>query len=377
MALAESTLVERVNDIVELEEPILRNLLITQCYHDLARGLGGLFGSENANWCTFATWASKTAGRFIRKDDVPVRLRKLLKSDHGAEGAPLSGSFDLFGPPTEDDGWKLLELPDHILEDVSDLIARGNLKVFSELGPVFARMITIYQGRERPDAEMLAELLEPLVPGASYDGGQDLLRSALTQYHAAMLAEDPDAKAELVLLGNGRIGLHEQTRLQPYIAGSLNAPMRAVTKALPATSGRISKTIESAIYERVVRPAVERVESLWRELATKGMMRLSLPSGEILNLGEDVTPLPGQPLYPCYLDTIEDAELRGMLQEYGAHDSTSLGSGASDWASLQERMAYILELFRSRQRDECMRAPPFASEQHTEILAGRIPDGDL
>lgn len=377
MKFDETTLVERVNDIVDLEDPILRNLLITQCYHDLACGLGRLFGSENANWCTFATWASKTAGRFIRQDDVPVQLRKLLKADEGAEGAPPSGSFDLFGPPTEEEGWKLLELPDNVLEDVSDLIARGNLKVFSELGPVFARMIALYEGRSRPDEDMLAKLLEPLAPGPSYDGGQDLLKSALTQYHLAILEEDPDAKAERILLGNGRIGLHEQTRLQPYIAGSISAPLRAFKGVLPATGGRISKSIEAAIHERLIRPAISKVAALWRELATKGMMRLSLPDGQILDLGKDVCPLSGNPLYPTYLATIEDPELHELLQEYGAHDSTSRGSGASDWADLPERMAYILELFRSRQCDDCMREPPFSRDQHVEILAGRVPDGEL
>jgi hypothetical protein len=377
MTYDETTLVERVNDIVELEDPILRNLLITQCYHDLACGLGRLFGSENANWCTFATWASKTAGRFIRQDDVPLQLRKLLKADQGAEGAPPSGSFDLFGPPTEEEGWKLLELPDNVLEDVSDLIARGNLKVFSELGPVFARMIALYEGCARPDQDRLAKLLEPLAPGPSYDGGQDLLKSALTQYHLAILEEDPDAKAERILLGNGRIGLHEQTRLQPYIAGSISAPLRAVKPLLPTTGGRISKTIEAAIHERLIRPAIAKVAALWRELATKGMMRLSLPDGEILDLGKDVSPLSGNPLYPCYLATIEDPELHELLQEYGAHDSTSRGSGANDWADLPERMSYILELFRSRQCDDCMREPPFSRDQHVEILAGRIPDGEL
>src|SRR5262245_42975732 len=53
---------ERVSDIIGVSnDPVLRNLLITQCYHDLSAGIAELLTGGNANWCTFATWASKTA----------------------------------------------------------------------------------------------------------------------------------------------------------------------------------------------------------------------------------------------------------------------------------------------------------------------------
>ena len=60
------TSVEWVDWVIHLdEEPVRRNLLITQGYHDLSRALAGSLGYENRNWCTFATWASGTAGRFF------------------------------------------------------------------------------------------------------------------------------------------------------------------------------------------------------------------------------------------------------------------------------------------------------------------------
>jgi hypothetical protein len=34
------------------------------------RGALTLLGREDANWCTLATWASRTAGGFIREDEV-------------------------------------------------------------------------------------------------------------------------------------------------------------------------------------------------------------------------------------------------------------------------------------------------------------------
>ena len=54
-------------------DPSLRNLRITLCYSKLSLALAERFGRGNVNWCTFATWASKTAGRFIRLANLDVR----------------------------------------------------------------------------------------------------------------------------------------------------------------------------------------------------------------------------------------------------------------------------------------------------------------
>jgi len=54
-----------VDRIATLGDPVLRNLQITQCYHELASALAKRTG-PHANWCTFATWASKQAGQTIR-----------------------------------------------------------------------------------------------------------------------------------------------------------------------------------------------------------------------------------------------------------------------------------------------------------------------
>lgn len=367
-------LITRVDDIIGLDsDPVLRNLLITQCYFELSEALGGLLGFENANWCTFATWASKTAGRFIRKEDCPELLRRIFGVQDvqlDRDMVPPPSGID-FGPPSVDLG--LLDLPERVLEEVSKLIARGNLLVFGEIGPMFARMLEIYDGHPHPTDAMLEAAMEPLKDGSIKEGGQELLRSALTHFHRSILSDDPDTKAELILLGNARIGLHEQMRLQPYIKGSLNAPVRRLMRTLGGSTGRLPNILQSAV-EAMARPMAERVGELWRELATREMMRLRLPSG-FLELGRDLPILPGQPLYPEYLRTIEDPELHTLLSEYGAHDSTSFGSGASDWAYLPSRMGYILELFRSRQCDPSLRGRPFSPEQEAEILAGRLPLG--
>ena len=50
--------IQDIDAIIALHaQPIMRNLKITQCYHDLSHAIAGRIGAENVNWCTFATWA--------------------------------------------------------------------------------------------------------------------------------------------------------------------------------------------------------------------------------------------------------------------------------------------------------------------------------
>ena len=174
-----ATLVERTATIIGLDEqPILRNLLITQCYHDLAQAqLTELFGTVNLDWCHFATWASKTAGTYIREDEILAPLKQLfLDLDE------LQKEFDrlnqrvarLSAAPQE--SLDLLDLPEVITKNVSNQIMEGNLKVFAELGPLFAKMIDAFKGSRSYDQVTLNQLIDPLKAGATEDGGRTILK---------------------------------------------------------------------------------------------------------------------------------------------------------------------------------------------------------
>ena len=66
-----------VRRIASIRDPILRNVQITQAYHDLSAAMAGLTAA-GANWCTVATWASKQAGQSIRREDLLAAFRRLL-----------------------------------------------------------------------------------------------------------------------------------------------------------------------------------------------------------------------------------------------------------------------------------------------------------
>jgi hypothetical protein len=89
-------------------------------------------------------------------------------------------------------------------------------------------------------------------------------------------------------------------------------------------------------------------------------------------LGRDV---PGT--FPADLRTITNPELSGLLDRVDPTPDTTKGSGARDWANLDQRIHYIADLFRVYQETEAMMTPPFSPEQVAVIEAGGRPAGRL
>jgi hypothetical protein len=274
-----------------------------------------------------------------------------------------------------------------VVGDVSAELAAGNLKVFSELGPIFSVMIDAFGG---PGAEAPAALdvfldslkLEPGPPLRSGDeeaeGGQALLRSALTHYHSAMRERDPKRKAELVLLANAQVGLHEQIRLQPYIARSMTAPLGdAVTVVLHGNHLHgIADHVRHSLLSTLAHSVAHEVEQAWLHVLTRYTMDLFLPDG-VLHLGRDLPNLRGGPLFPPLLQTISDQELAVLLASFGIDASQQRCAGAREWSTLRDRMRYIIELFRARQCDADLLDAPFTEAQLASMERGQLPAGPL
>ena len=136
--------VSEIEQIATLPDPVVRNLQITQCYHELATGMAESTG-RYANWCTFATWASKQAGQTIRKEDLARTLKNLLDLEVTTEQAAqnlvsVAQREEVLLEIDELLGfiWKVLD-PEAAFDRSSDAVARGNLKVFAEIGGEFAR----------------------------------------------------------------------------------------------------------------------------------------------------------------------------------------------------------------------------------------------
>ncbi|SEG23306.1 hypothetical protein SAMN04489712_1047 [Thermomonospora echinospora] len=329
---------QEIDEIIGTENPPLRNLRITYAYHQLAVALARLLDDRNATWCGFGTWASRTAGLFIRGELKPRPV-----------GLPPV-------PP-----WVSRHLMTWAAPHVGSNVARGNLLVFQELGPLFHTMVTAYT--EEDDAERALErVLQPLRPGLVTEGGQDLLIAAARSYHRAMPLPHSAARSQVILLANLQVALHEQIRLQEAIAASLAPPLRA-----PFTPA----------------PLNVLATRFWGRLATSHLMDVYMPAVDFtttrtlipLRLGRDVGGAHGATTFCEHLTDLIDLELKALLYDFDRSPNSVLGSAAADWSLLAERMNYLTDFFRLWQQDPCLMQAPFTPRQAEDLRAGKMPSG--
>jgi len=380
-----------VDRIAGNADRVVRNLQITQCYSELARAFAQFAGGGSANWCTYATWASRQAGQTIRKEDLQRTFERLFGRSEEATAAGndvVRAMADLSvrrGPDRVWDAVRRALDPDAPFEASADAVARGNRKVFAEIGLEFARFLALVRpDGSVPEADFQA-FQSSLRPGDPPEG-QGYLRQAFDAYVQASTATDPGERAQLMLFGNLAIGWHEQTRLQPEIAEALAAPFAEPVKlrrdlvrelVRHRRVGLLLRLLVDLIPGRgtAVRHELERLEARVREVAreavTEMLMTLSVP-GQVLDLGRDV---PGT--FPDDLRTITNAELRALLERVDPTPDTTRGSGARDWANLDQRIHYIADLFRVYQERPELFDPPFTPEQVAVIEAGGRPAGRL
>jgi hypothetical protein len=374
--------------ICSMEDGALRNLFITQRYHDLSRALAEVISEDNVNWSTFATWASKTAGESIRNEEVPSFVNDLVGEANGdleAHLGKIGSALHAILPTTGFHASFLLAPVESTLNDVSASIARGNLKVFKELAPEFVLFVRTFRDDTSRDEKKLATYLEHFKPGPASQDGQDFLKAAFETYARARFEENATTKARKILYANCLVGLHEQTRLQPDIASALNAPIDDVLEKTLHDSIRDSshEGIFGKLVDAVATPLADLVpvvRALWQRIATRYMMRLSLPYGEELPLGRDIPRSYAARTYlPVQLQNItRPDDLVALLVKYDrARGNTDVGSASVDWANLDDRMNFIVNLFRSSQQEDDLFGPPFAPDQVADFTAGKMPTGKL
>jgi hypothetical protein len=255
---------------------------------------------------------------------------------------------------------------------VSEEVADGNRKVFAELAPLFVRFVEAMAVAEPERSERVQAFLSSLRPGPSDRDGQDVLRRAFTHYASAAAEPDPCLKAQLILLANCQIGLHEQTRLQDDIKGAMDAPVAEMI-----TDG-IGRLLAIRLAFRFLWPfgiTRERVRAAilddWQCVATRLSMRLSLPGGRVLPLGGDLIPWPNQ--IPELLQQLSNADLVALLRQFDDDLTTLRAHGARNWSRLHDRMGFICELFRAEQLSSALFDPPFSPEAQTDIARGVVP----
>ena len=336
-----------IDEAVGHRDPVMSNLRITLVHQQLSLALRRLISEgSGANFHTWAVWGSKTAGRTIRREDLPVPMRAVMPAGAlGGAGAATVMRARRRPSPARDHaiavagGACLGAGAGHGVGRLADRAAQsifaGNATVLDDIGRQSARFLSAAASDEAFEA-----FEAQLRPGPPETGGQDLLRGAYRHYREASRAADPDHRDELMLYANLLAILHEHHRLEPYIDASMPGPVR--------------------------------------RLVTVRLLGFSI-GHESMRVSANVAPDHGV-AFPKTLATIEDRDLAMLLDGPGGLDRTpdSLdGSAAHDWSKLSDRMNFICDLFRSRQLDPELFEPPYTEAQCAEIAAGRVPGGPL
>ncbi len=380
-----------VERIVALADPAQRNLQITQCYYELSQAMTVRTGAS-ANWCTFATWASKQAGQSIRKEDLRRTLERLLDElTHPKRGEEdLVRELQAAGVPgeTEDIRSAARNAVDlrPAVERVSQAVGRGNLKVFAEIGREFARFYAEFLQDSQPHQEKLERFCTGLRPGEPPDG-QRYLRQAFKRYYQAFFIDDPKKRAELLLCANLEIGFHEQARLQPEIAEALEAAfvsgaqftLRLLKASFPfyglfASAGWLIRQLlgRPTALDGAIQALLNDLRRRMRHIFTATMMTIRFPPDQVVKLGDDL-----RRGFPDWLRQISEPDLLALLAQIDPTPDSISGSGATDWADLPDRLHFIADLFRCFQETGELFEAPFTPEQTAALKAGRMPPGPL
>ncbi|XYH98484.1 hypothetical protein ACMHYB_01600 [Sorangium sp. So ce1128] len=402
--------IEEADEILALEDQLLRNLRVTVAYHDLSHALAAILGYEDVSWCSFAVWASRQAGGFIRGDAVEGPLGwvaqglRIVKRDLPPERQELydqlKKEFGKFKARELLKWWDALDLVaymstveklyDHEVGSVEHLvtllfdtlsanISIGNTEVFREIAPAFVQFIDLLE-EDAADAtfnDFIHELDRSDRP--AHLGGQRSLKLALHTYRKASRERDPARRSALMFLANCFVGDQEQTRLQTVIKLALGMPVEEVANDIAKRFGRgynpsTGRWIANVTLRRILLPIGTSIASLiWKAAATRSMMVLHLPN-ERLNLGEDVPYLPSGEAYPPHLLDLVEEEARQCVNQFNfAYGKTLKGTGARDWSNFPERMNFATNMFRSRQQTRALFLPPFTPNAMEKIRSNFIP----
>jgi hypothetical protein len=385
VAVPSAPRVDDVERVAAVQNPVIRNLEITECYADLSAAMRPRTGNA-ADWCTFATWASRQAGSTIRGEDLLAAFDRHL----GRRAwilAPIASLSRMllrkgFFQPTTTLGrvMSAIHTPFDAFERASAQVAEGNLKVFAEIGREFARFIATVPVDVREDSPEFVAFAAGLAPGPPPDG-QDLLRDAFGYYQRQRREVDPGARAAWILLANLHIGLHEQTRLQPQIAAAVDAPLataedlgaRVLHLLIPASRQwpRIVHDPVKALVGLIARRIRRDAQTVTREVVTESMMVLALPT-VVLSLGRNL-----EAPVPSVLCGATEPLLERLTREYDPCPPGGTACAARDWCDLKERMHYIVHVFRAYADDSSLFSRPVTPDQVASFRAGGIPTGSL
>jgi len=379
--------------IAGLEDPVLRNLRITQCYHELSLAARDLLGPA-ANWCSFACWTSKHAGQVIRVDSFLEQLEGEFGSSREVDAQldPLVRSWSARGTGNSRAQirhivWELL-YPRAALERICSDVSEWNLTAFSEIGLAFARFLATFgQASEfkQADIDRFCRFLQEAP-------GEATLSRAFRSYHLALFESNNKLREERILLANVLLSQYEQSLLQSCVGAAFE--LRAPTTDELERRFREHSRYGSGAFERIADWLTRRGHKIRMHLD-----RLRAHTDQVLQTfaheqffsahnGSRSTPL-GQPTehgIPPELIRISLGELDLLLCDLsnshasgqeGELTTTAESERQDDALSVHMRMHHLAQYLRCHQHDPSLTRPPYSETQVSDLQRGVIPKPPL
>jgi hypothetical protein len=320
--------------VVALRDRRRANRLITESHDELSQALAGVLGRDaGANFHTWAVWGSREAGTTIAARDI----RGFTAIAAAAAALLAAGSTRALG------GRGLLVLVITMggaaaaaaiararLARASRCISHGNRIVLEEIGGATVDYVAAVESGDVP------AFLAGLRPGRSEDGGQQMLRDAFEAYESSRHEPRAAQRHQLVFAANCLAVWHEHVRLQRDIARAMPRPFRRlITRTL----------LDFRVGPEPMHVAHDVVP-------------------HVIDLAGGATPGP----YPTTLAVLDepvalriDAAMRRSRRVAVRGAQALVGSGASDWSVMADRMNYVVDLFRSRHLDPDVFDHPYES----------------
>lgn len=303
-----------------------RNERVTQQYYDLSTAMSGIVGDDNANWATFAVWASDEIGRNLE----------------GTTGIALG---------------------EMALGDPRFWLSKGNSMLISDIGPGFQYFTQTFANGQNRDMsfEQFWSNFQQEYSGRniSYlDGSGDTendMKNAFKAYYEAMQLHDQeqasadpveqatlaDRRGDLMLYANTLVGLQEQEIVQSDIENGMDTAVGVnlwglasgwIDFHLPNADGQGERRIDTDI-DMAQQP--DRVDPAGTTFTTVDGQTIQLDQA----LRDRLNSLPGN--------------IDGDGDEYDIGNS-----GTDHWEGYQERMGSIYHLFANFQQYDAIFGNP-------------------
>ena len=361
---------------------------------------------SNANWFTFATWATVTVNRDLTLRRTPAGVDRLLPGRLRKTLTPM-----LFNLRASDG------------QRVSRALSWGQRLVFvsttlmflSRLHPDLFRVprsIRSEDGRREWTFDRVMQLgrwgnldyLDPerhlTVVWQAFDHYKQA--AGFAARIRALRRRDPGSKSfqllyslrsRSILFANLMISAVEQDILHQAVGETINQVPERFTSAFTDSAGRWGERLAGVPRQLTALEApfqtvsmTKSVTEAWARFMTSQILVVMLPN-ETLRLGKDVPPRSAiAPLFPPDLNDLDSLPKGGSADEVRLNQSVcdlvasfdrSLGdcrgSAARDWRRYDDRLNWIVNMMRSRQQDPSLWWSPYSVEDQKRILNGELP----